>query len=108
MAITIPVVSWRVGAHNKLDFHGPLNTLNDTYYTDATITVTVRNRAGVALAGLTNVAAPYVSGTGADTLYRMVAVDTVVPPLGLYKAEAIATRAGVTGREYATILVEEG
>lgn len=106
--MAIPVVSWRVGADNKLDFHGPLNTLNDTYYTDATITVTVRDKNGVALTGLTAVAAPYVSGTGTATLYRLVADDSVVPPRGLYKAEAIATRSGVTGREYCTILVEEG
>lgn len=102
------VVSWRVGADNKLDIVGLQNTIDDTYPTDATITVTVRNKLGVALTGLTNVSAPYVSGTGAATIYRLVADDSVVPPIGLYKAEAVVTRAGVTGREFATITVEQG
>lgn len=106
--MTLSVVSWRVGADNKLEIVGLENTLDGTNPTDATITVTVRDKAGTALTGLTNVAATYVSGTGADTIYRLVADNSVVPPLGLYKAEAIATRSGVTGREYVKILVEEG
>lgn len=105
--MALPVVSWRVGADNKLEMT-PRNTNDGAYPIDATITVTVRNRAGTALTGLTNVSAPYVSGTGPDTIYRMSADDSVVPPIGLYKAEAIATRAGVTGREYCIITVEQG
>lgn len=106
--MALQVVSWRVGADNKLEIVGLTNTLDGTNPTDAAISITVRNRAGVPLAGLTGVAATYVSGTGVNTLYRMVADDSVIPALGIYKAEAIATRSGVTGREYATILVEEG
>lgn len=105
--MAIPVVSWDVGADNKLEMN-VLNSNDGTYPTDATITVTVRNKLGVALTGLTNVAAPYVSGTGAAVIYRMPADDSVVPPIGLYKAEATITRAGITGRKYATITVEEG
>lgn len=106
--MALRVVSWRVGADNYLDLVGLENELNDTNPTDATVTVTVRTRAGVALTGLTNISAPYLSGTGDATIYRMVVDDSVVPPIGQYKAEAIATRSGVTGREYVTILVEEG
>jgi hypothetical protein len=108
--MSLPVVSWRVGADNKLEFKGLLNTLNGTYPTDATVTVTVRNRAGTVVTGLNAVAAAYVAGTtGVDTTYRTLApTAAVTPPLGLYEAEAIATRAGITGREFATITVEKG
>lgn len=107
--MALPVVSWRVGADNKLEIVGLQNTLDDSYPADATVTVTVRTRAGVAVTGLNAVAMAYVAGTtGADTTYRtLAATAAVTPPRGLYKAEAIATRSGVTGREYATILVEE-
>lgn len=108
--MALPVVSWRVGADNKLEFKGLLNTLNGTYPTDATVTATVRDKAGAIVPGLNAVSAAYVAGTtGVDTTYRtLAATAAVTPPRGLYKAEAIATRAGVTGREFATILVEEG
>jgi len=114
------VVSWRVGADNKLEIVGLTNSVTATYPTDATVTVTVKNRAGVIVTGLNAVPAAYVSGTGpavfdaagnyvSGTLYRtLAATAAVTPPIGLYKAEAIATRAGVTGREYATITVEQG
>lgn len=103
------VVSWRVGADNKLDLVGLTNTLDLTNPADATVTVTVRNRAGVVVTGLNAVPAAYVAGTtGAATTYRtLAATAAVTPPVGLYEAEAIATRAGVTGREYATISVEK-
>lgn len=103
------VVSWRVAADNKLEFVGLTNTLNGTNPTDATVTVTVRNRAGAIVTGLNAVAATYVPGTtGPLVAYRVLVDDSVTPPIGLYEAEAIATRAGVTGREYATITVEKG
>ena len=101
------VVSWREAADNKLEIT-PQNTNDLSYPIDATIVVTVRNRAGVALTGLTNVAAPYVSGTGANAIYRMPAPASVVPPVGLYEAQATATRAGITGQEFVTITVEKG
>lgn len=98
------VVSWRVGADNKLDVVGLTNTLDSTNPTDATVTVTVRNRAGAIVTGLNAVPATYVPGT---TAYRLLVDDTVTPPIGQYEAEATATRAGVVGKEYATILVEK-
>ena len=103
------VVSWRVGADNKLDLVGLTNTLDLTNPTDATVTVTVRNKAGVVVTGLNAVPASYVAGTtGALTTYRtLAATAAVTPPVGLYEAEAIATRAGVTGREYVKISVEK-
>lgn len=102
------VVSWRVGADNKLDVVGLTNTLDATNPEDATVTVTVRNRAGTIVTGLNAVAATHVPGTtGSDVAYRVLVDDAVTPPLGLYEAEAIATRSGVTGREYATITVEK-
>ena len=105
----LDTVSWRVGADNKLEV-GIQNTLDLTWPTDATVTVTVRTRAGVVVTGLNAVPMTYVAGTsGSLTRYRtLAATAAVTPPRGLYKAEAIATRAGVTGREFATILVEEG
>lgn len=103
------VVSWRVGADNKLSIVGLTNTLDATNPADATVTVTVRNRVGTIVTGLNAQPAAYVAGTaGVLTEYRLLVDDAVTPPIGQYKAEAIATRAGVTGREYATILVEEG
>lgn len=115
------VVSWRVGADNKLEIVGLKNTLDASNPTDATVTVTVRNRAGAIVTGLNAVAAPYVAGTSGPLVvdaagnyvsgvkYRTLApTAAVTPPIGLYEAEAIATRAGVTGREYATITVEKG
>lgn len=119
--MSIPVVSWRVGADNKLEFVGLTNTLDLTNPTDAVVTVTVRNRAGTIVTGLNAVAATYVAGTTGPLVldaagnyvsgvkYRtLAATAAVTPPRGEYKAEAIATRAGVTGREFAKILVEEG
>lgn len=108
--MSLPVVSWRVAADNKLEFVGITNTLDGSHPADATVTVTVRNRAGTIVTGLNAVAAAYVGGTtGVDTTYRtLAATAAVTPPIGQYEAEAIATRAGVTGREYATILVEKG
>ena len=104
------VISWRVAADNKLEVIGLTNTLNITNPTDATVTATVRNRAGAIVAGLNAVALAYVAGTtGPLTTYRtLAATAAVTPPIGLYEAEVIATRAGVTGREYATITVEKG
>lgn len=108
--MSLPVVSWRVGANNKLDIVGLTNTLDLTNPNDATVTVTVRNRAGAIVTGLNAVPATWVAGTtGPLTTYRtLAATAAVTPPIGLYEAEAIATRAGITGREYATITVEKG
>lgn len=107
------VLSWRVGADNRLDIVGITNTLDLTHPTDATVTVTVRRGSdgrGAIVTGLNAVPATYVAGTtGADTTYRtLAATAAVTPPVGLYEAEAIATKGGVTGREYATITVEKG
>lgn len=108
--MALRVVSWRVGANNKLDIKGLTPDDGATYPTDATVTVTVRNRARAIVAGLNAVPATYLAGTtGVDTTYRaLAATAAVTPPIGLYEAEAIATRAGVTGREYAVITVEKG
>lgn len=108
--MTLRVVSWRVGANNKLDVKGVTPDDGATYPTDATVTVTVRNRAGAIVTGLNAVSATYLAGTtGADTTYRtLAATSTVTPPIGQYEAESIATKSGVVGREYATILVEKG
>lgn len=103
------VVSWRVGADNKLEVVGLTNTLDLTNPADATVTATVRNRAGAIVTGLNAVAMTYVAGTtGLLTTYRtLAATAAVTPPLGQYEAEAIAIRAGITGREYVKILVEK-
>lgn len=100
-------VSWIVAADNKLEIT-PRNTNDQTYPIDATVTVTVRNKAGTPLAGLTNIPAPYVSGTGPDAIYRMPAPAAVMPPGGLYEAQVTATSAGITGQKFLKILVEKG
>lgn len=107
--MALDVVSWRVGADNKLEVIGLTNTLDGTNPADATVTATVRTRAGVIVTGLNAVAMTHVAGTaGLLTTYRtLAATAAVTPPIGLYKAEAIATRSGVTGREFCTITVEE-
>ena len=108
--MSLPVISWRVAADNKLEFVGLTNTLDGTNPTDAVVTVTVRKRDGSIVTGLNAVTAAYVAGTtGALVTYRtLAATAAVTPPVGLYEVEAVATRAGVTGREYATITVEKG
>ena len=108
--MSLPVVSWRVGADNKLEFVGLTNTLDGTHPTDAVVTVTVRKRDGSIVTGLNAVTAAYVAGTtGAGVTYRtLAATAAVTPPVGQYEAQATATRAGVTGQEFATILVEKG
>jgi hypothetical protein len=90
-----------------LDIVGLTNTLDNTNPTDATVTVTVRNRAGTVVTGLNAVPATYVPGTTA-TYRTLAATAAVTPPIGLYEAEAVATKGGVTGREYAVITVEKG
>lgn len=104
------VVSWRVAADNKLDAVGVTNTLDGTTPTDAVVTVTVRkgrNGEGAIVTGLNAVSATYVPGT--TSTYRTLAPTALVtPPIGLYEAEIIATKGGVTGREYAVITVEKG
>lgn len=118
------VVSWDVGADNKLDFAGLLVSLDGTYPTDATVTVTVKkgaNGTGAVVAGLDGVPATYVPGTSgplvldaageyvSGVLYRtLAATAAVTPPIGLYQAEAVATKGGIIGRKYATITVEKG
>lgn len=103
------VVSWRVGADNKLEVVGLTNTLDATNPADATVTATVRTRAGVIVTGLNAVPMTHVPGTtGPLTTYRsLAATAAVTPAIGLYKAEAIATRSGITGREFCIITVEE-
>lgn len=118
--MSLPVVSWRVSADNKLELVGIKNTLDNTNPVDATVNVTVRNRAGTIVTGLNAVAAAYVAGTTGPLVvdaagnyvsgvkYRtLAATAAVTPPVGLYEAEVVATRAGVTGREYAIVSVEK-
>lgn len=106
--MAVPVISWIVDSDNKLDIVG-VKTAAGLYPTDATVVVTVRNRAGTALTGLTNVAAVYVAGTtGVDTIYRMPAALAVVPPIGLYKAKATVTKDSVVLSKHAVITVEQG
>lgn len=119
--MALKVVSWRVGADNELDMVGVLFRLDGSYPTDAAVSVTVRNRAGAIVTGLNAVPATHVPGSSgplvldaagnyvSGVMYRTLAATAAVTPArGQYKAEAIATRSGVTGREFATILVEEG
>lgn len=107
--MSLAVVSWRVAADNDLYVKGPTSDNGATYPTDAVVTVTVRNRAGTIVTGLNAVSATYVPGTtGPDTAYKVHATAAVTPPIGLYEAESIATKAGIVGREYAVITVEKG
>lgn len=108
--MALRVIRWRNGADNKIELVGLTNTLDATNPADATVTATVRTRAGVIVTGLNAVPMTHVAGTsGLTTTYRTLApTAAVTPPKGLYKAETIATRSGVTGREYCTITVEEG
>ena len=102
--MSLPVIKWRVGADNYLDVTALTNTLDGTSPTDATVTVTVRDKTRTIVTGLNAQPAPYVPDTG----YRLLVDDTTTPPIGLYEAEAVATKGGVTGREYAVITVEKG
>lgn len=108
--MSLPVISWRVGADNKLEAIGLTNTLDATNPTDAVVTATVRNRAGAIVTGLNAVPMAYVAGTtGPLVTYRtLAATAAVTPPLGLYEAQITATRAGVTGQAFAVITVEKG
>lgn len=114
------VVSWRVGADNELESWGLSNTVTGTNPTDATVTATVRNRAGSVVAGLNAVAMAYVAGTTGPLVtdatgnyvsgvkYRTLApTAAVTPPIGLYEAQVTATRAGIIGQEFVTISVEK-
>lgn len=119
--MALNVVSWRVAADNKLEIVGLENTLDLTHPADATVVVTVRNKkTGAIITGLNAVTAAYVAGTSgplvldaagnyvSGVMYRtLAATAAVTPPIGLYKAEALATRSGVTGREFCIITVEE-
>lgn len=111
--MTRPVVSWRVAADNRLDAVGVTNTLDLTNPADATVTVTVRkgaNGSGPIVTGLNAIPATYVPGTtGPNVTYRtLAATAAVTPPIGFYEAEIVATKGGVTGREFATINVKKG
>ena len=108
--MSLPVISWRVAADNKLEAVGLTNTLDLSNPTDATVTLTVRKRDGTVVTGLNAVPAAYVAGTtGALVTYRTLApTAAVTPPVGLYEGEVIATRSGVTGREYCIITAEKG
>lgn len=114
------VVSWRVAADNKLEVT-PRNTIDLTNPTDATVSVTVRNRANVVVTGLNAVPATYVSGTSgplvldaagnyvSGVLYRtLAATAAVTPPIGIYEAQVTTTRAGIIGQEFVQITVEKG
>ena len=75
--MALPVVSWRVGADNKLDIVGLTNTLDLTNPNDATITVTVRDKLGAIVTGLNAVAAAWVSGTSGPLIVDAAAQ---IPP----------------------------
>lgn len=108
--MSLPVVSWRVAADNKLEAVGLQNTLDLTNPADATVTATVRNRVGAIVTGLNAVPMAYVAGTtGTGVTYRtLAATAAVTPPIGLYEGQITAVRAGVTGQEFCTITVEKG
>mgnify|MGYP000317170640 CR=1 FL=1 len=80
------------GSDMLLEVEGLTDEATGAYLSDASVSATLKNAAGVAVLGQTWPAAmPYVSGT--DGLYRVSLVDTLQVTEGQrYKAEITADR----------------
>jgi len=57
------IASLYVGSDNRVRWDRLRDNRTDEYINDATVTVTVKTEAGVAIAGLTDVAMPYVAAS---------------------------------------------
>lgn len=110
---------FHVGADNYLQLGGvdengdPVgalrNRITGEYPTDATVTATIRTRAGAVVAGSLNLPMPYVAGTtGTTTAYRGYVQDTLPLPIGLYEATVTATKDGIVESFRVPITVEKG
>jgi hypothetical protein len=112
-----PII-WSYGSDNFLTLgHDDLtdegealfNVLDETYPEDATVTATIKNKAGTNVTGAVGISMPHVVGTtGEDTLYRALFDDTLTMPVGQYEATVTAVKAGVKKLFHKTIYVRRG
>lgn len=112
-----PII-WSYGSDNFLTLgHDDLtdegealfNVLDETYPEDATVTATIKNKAGTVVTGASAVSMPHVATTtGENTLYRALFDDTLTMPVGQYEAIVTATKSGVKKVFYKTIYVRRG
>lgn len=107
-------VYFDVGADNFLQVGGNeedvlMNVLTDETPEDATVIVTIKNRAGTVVAGVEDFPMDHVVGTtGELTAYRAIIDDTIEMPVGDYTAIVTAEKSGVKGVKYVPITVRRG
>jgi hypothetical protein len=79
-----------------VEVNGLRNNLTGAYLNAATVTATLRDLAGVAVAGLDGVALAYVAGSDGD--YRGQVEETFDPPPGRYRIEFTAVEGALVAR----------
>lgn len=102
------------GADNYLRVGGDeedvlMNVLTDETPEDATVTASIKTKAGAAVSGATSLSLTHDSGTtGELTSYTAVVPASVAMPVGDYVATVTATKSGVTGKKFVPITVRRG
>lgn len=101
-------VVWHLNSDNYLKLEGLLNEITGDYPVDATVTLTLKTRAGANVVGVVDLPVAYISGTGEASLYRVMAEDTVTIPVGSYTGVVTAVKSGVKETFYVPITMERG
>jgi hypothetical protein len=107
-------ITWNIASDNYLQIPGedeiPLqNVITGDYPEDATVTLTIKDKAGANVSGAVNLPMPHVSGTTGDqTKYRVIVPAGTPPKLGHYTGTITAVADGVTGTFYREIVVVRG
>lgn len=85
----------RAGGTNVLETFGLFDTVLGVYVTDATITVTLYDPDGIAVANAVGIACPWDGGAGEDGVYRGTLLHSIqLRPRTTYKAVFTGTVPG--------------
>jgi hypothetical protein len=98
---------WKRTSTNNIRMRGFRDTNDNTYPTNAGVTMNLTDASGAPVAGAQGIAMPYVSGTGQQTIYRGAVPHTVALAAGSYTAEVIAVVASGQRRFVKPITVED-
>ncbi len=106
--MTDEAITWYFNSDNYLHLNGLQNELTGEFPITATVTMTLKTKAGVSVTGATNLPVTYIEGTDEESIYRVILPTSVTIPVGYYTGIVTVTHGGRTRNIYNAITVRRG